>query len=139
MNETYTAEELQNLPFMNSNLDLEKRVEDLLNRLTLEEKFKISAGRMMWHTKPIKRFNCASRKPATIFGLDFKYIIAIKVRTMRETTEERKIPTKLDRYTKPVTNVRSISKGERIIIKKLAGNMNNPNFPYFGLKSISKF
>jgi hypothetical protein len=55
MNETYTEEELQKLPFRNSKLALEKRVEDLLSRLTLEEKFKLSAGRMMLHTKPIKR------------------------------------------------------------------------------------
>ncbi len=46
------------------NLDLEKRVEDLLSRLTLEEKFKLSSGRLMWHTKPIKRL---SVKPFTMY------------------------------------------------------------------------
>ena len=60
MNETYTENQLQKLPFRNSKLDLEKRVEDLLKRLTLDEKFKLSAGRMMWHTKPIKRLGVKS-------------------------------------------------------------------------------
>jgi len=64
MNETYSEKELQNLPFMNSNLNLEKRVEDLLSRLTLEEKFKLSTGRLMWHTKPIKRLGV---KPFTMY------------------------------------------------------------------------
>ncbi|MFX0046881.1 MAG: beta-glucosidase [Candidatus Hermodarchaeota archaeon] len=60
MNGTYTEEPLQNLPFRNTKLDLEKRVEDLLNRLTLEEKFKLSAGRLMWQTKPIRRLGIKS-------------------------------------------------------------------------------
>ena len=60
MNETYSKEELKNLPFMNESLELEKRVEDLLNRLTLAEKFKLCAGRMMWQTKPIKRLGIKS-------------------------------------------------------------------------------
>jgi len=64
MNETYSEEQLQNLPFMNNNLELEKRVEDLLSRLTLEEKFKLSTGRLMWHTKPIKRLGI---KPFTMY------------------------------------------------------------------------
>jgi beta-glucosidase len=55
MNTEYSEEELKNLPFMNSNLDLEKRVDDLLNRLTIEEKLKLCSGRHMWFTKPIKR------------------------------------------------------------------------------------
>ncbi|MHA1279070.1 MAG: glycoside hydrolase family 3 protein, partial [Candidatus Helarchaeota archaeon] len=43
-------------PFMNANLDIEERVEDLLNRLTLEEKIKLSSGRWTaFHTKPIRR------------------------------------------------------------------------------------
>ena len=36
--------ELKSLPFMDSSLDLEKRVEDLLGRLMLDEKFKLCAG-----------------------------------------------------------------------------------------------
>ena len=55
MNNTYSEEEIERLPFMDKNLDLEKRVEDLLGRLTIEEKFKLSSGRFMWQTKPIKR------------------------------------------------------------------------------------
>ena len=55
MKEVYSEKQLQIFPFMNGNLDLEKRVEDLLSRLTLEEKFKLSSGRLMWYTKPIKR------------------------------------------------------------------------------------
>ena len=60
MNETYTEDQLQKLPFRNIKLDLERRVEDLLSRLTLDEKFKLSAGRMMWHTKPIRRLGIKS-------------------------------------------------------------------------------
>ena len=55
MTEEYTQQELSNLPFMNSDLDLEKRVEDLLGRLTLEEKFRLSIGVQMFYTRPIKR------------------------------------------------------------------------------------
>ncbi|NVM31718.1 MAG: glycoside hydrolase family 3 C-terminal domain-containing protein [Candidatus Helarchaeota archaeon] len=42
---------------MNSSLDLEKRVEDLLGRLTLKEKFARCSGRWwaFMHTKPMKR------------------------------------------------------------------------------------
>ena len=64
MNEKYSEEQIQGLPFMNQDLDLEERVEDLLGRLTLEEKFKLSSGRFMWHTKPIKRLGL---KPFTMY------------------------------------------------------------------------
>ncbi|MCK4384290.1 MAG: glycoside hydrolase family 3 protein, partial [Candidatus Lokiarchaeota archaeon] len=60
MNEIYSEEQLQKLPFMDSSIKLEKRVEDLLSRLTLEEKFKLCSGRRMWHTKPIKRLGVKS-------------------------------------------------------------------------------
>ena len=53
-------EERASLPFMNSNLSLEERVEDLISRLTLEEKFKLSSGRLMWYTKKIKRLGIDS-------------------------------------------------------------------------------
>ena len=53
-------EEIVSLPFMNSNLSLEERVEDLLSRLTLEEKFKLSSGRLMWYTKKVKRLGIDS-------------------------------------------------------------------------------
>jgi len=55
MSEEISKSELLKLPFMNISLALEKRVEDLLERLTLKEKFKLCAGRGMWYTKPIKR------------------------------------------------------------------------------------
>ncbi len=64
MNEIYSKEQLQKLPFMDNNLNLENRVEDLLNRLTLEEKFKLCSGRFMWHTKPVKRLGI---KPFTMY------------------------------------------------------------------------
>ncbi len=64
MNEKYSEDQIQRLPFMDMNLDLEKRVEDLLGRLTLEEKIKLSSGRLMWHTKPIKRLGV---KPFTMY------------------------------------------------------------------------
>ncbi len=51
---------LSELPFMNSDLDFEKRVEDLLERLTLKEKFKLCAGRRMWYTLPLKRLGIES-------------------------------------------------------------------------------
>ena len=60
MNEIYSEEQLQKLPFMDSSINLEKRVDDLLSRLTLEEKFKLCSGRLMWHTKPIKRLGVKS-------------------------------------------------------------------------------
>ena len=55
MTEKISNEELAKFPFMDSNLDLEKRVEDLLGRLTLKEKFLLSAGRRIFFTRPIKR------------------------------------------------------------------------------------
>jgi len=48
------------LPFLNNNLELEKRVEDLLERLTLNEKFKLCAGRRWWYTKPLRRLGMKS-------------------------------------------------------------------------------
>jgi len=64
MNEIYSKDQPQKLPFMDIGINLEKRVEDLLSRLTLEEKFKLSTGRLMWHTKPIKRLGV---KPFTMY------------------------------------------------------------------------
>jgi len=60
MNEEFSKEELLNLPYMNSNFSVEERVKDLLSRLTLKEKFKLSAGRQMWYTKPIRRLGIKS-------------------------------------------------------------------------------
>jgi beta-glucosidase len=50
-----SPENLKNLPFMNENLDLEARVEDLLKRLTFEEKCLLSAGHSENSPPPIER------------------------------------------------------------------------------------
>jgi len=55
MNEEQKANDLSDLPFRNEKLSLEERVKDLLDRLTIEEKFKLLAGRHHWETKPIER------------------------------------------------------------------------------------
>jgi len=60
VNNSVNDEDLSNLPFMNEALDLESRVNDLLERLTLEEKFKLLVGRRMWFTRPIKRLGINS-------------------------------------------------------------------------------
>lgn len=60
MEENFSDEEIAKLLFMNSSINIEKRVEDLLGRLTLKEKFKLCAGRRMWYTKPIKRLRIKS-------------------------------------------------------------------------------
>ncbi|HUX98002.1 MAG TPA: glycoside hydrolase family 3 C-terminal domain-containing protein [Candidatus Deferrimicrobium sp.] len=64
MVEKYSKAELANLPFRNSNLELEARVEDLLNRMTIEEKCSICSGRWwaLFHTKPIKRLGINAYK-----------------------------------------------------------------------------
>jgi beta-glucosidase len=55
MTKEYSNKELNKLPFMDDALPLETRVDDLLNRLTIDEKFKLLTGRHMWETSPIKR------------------------------------------------------------------------------------
>lgn len=55
MSERLTPEEISKLPFMDVNLDVEERVEDLLSRLTQDEKFRLSYGRRIFFTAPIKR------------------------------------------------------------------------------------
>ncbi len=55
MTENISPKNLAKLPFMDSNLDLEERVEDLLGKLTLEEKFKLSVGTKGFFTRPIMR------------------------------------------------------------------------------------
>jgi len=62
MTEKLSKEELANLPFMDSSLDLEKRIEDLLGRLTLDEKFALSSGRMLFFTKHIRRLGIPAFK-----------------------------------------------------------------------------
>ncbi|KKK44001.1 MAG: Thermostable beta-glucosidase B [Candidatus Lokiarchaeum sp. GC14_75] len=51
---------LSEFPFMNNTLELEKRVEDLLGRLALNEKFRLCVGKRWWYTNPIRRLNIAS-------------------------------------------------------------------------------
>lgn len=48
------------LPFMNQGLSVEERVADLLNRLTLEEKLSLCAGKDLSSTKPVKRLGVKS-------------------------------------------------------------------------------
>ena len=60
MSKNYSEEELSQLPFRDKSLELEERVKDLLSRLSLEEKFKLCSGRLMWHTKPVKRLGVRS-------------------------------------------------------------------------------
>ncbi|MHA1144794.1 MAG: beta-glucosidase family protein [Candidatus Helarchaeota archaeon] len=57
MAEKLSKDEIRKLPFMNADLDIEERVEDLLNRLTLEEKFRLCSGKRLsfFSTKKIKR------------------------------------------------------------------------------------
>jgi len=62
MNEKLLNNEIKTLPFMDSNLDLEKRVEDLLGRLTLKEKFTLCSGTKNFFTKPIMRLGIKSFK-----------------------------------------------------------------------------
>ena len=52
--------DLSKLPFMDNSLDLEKRVDDLIKRLNLYEKFKLCAGRRFWHVPPIRRLGIKS-------------------------------------------------------------------------------
>ncbi|MFX0170866.1 MAG: beta-glucosidase [Candidatus Hodarchaeota archaeon] len=51
----YSKRELARLPFNNSSLDIKVRVDDLLNHLTLDEKFKLLSGRLLYRTRSIKR------------------------------------------------------------------------------------
>ena len=55
MTERISEEDLASLPFRNMSLGVEERVEDLLERLTLEEKFRLSVGVKAFFTRPIKR------------------------------------------------------------------------------------
>jgi beta-glucosidase len=55
MNPKFPRDDLAKLPFMDSKLDLESRIIDLLKRLTLEEKFSLCAGKDLRTTKPIER------------------------------------------------------------------------------------
>ncbi|MEJ2249140.1 MAG: glycoside hydrolase family 3 C-terminal domain-containing protein [Candidatus Lokiarchaeota archaeon] len=56
------SKEKKTLPYFNEKLDLEERVNDLLERLTIEEKFKLCAGHWLWKTKKVKRLGIKSFK-----------------------------------------------------------------------------
>ncbi|MHA2037564.1 MAG: beta-glucosidase [Promethearchaeota archaeon] len=64
MRKERSIRELSSLPFMNRSIKLEERVEDLLDRLTLHEKFRLLSGRKRWHTRRIRRLGI---KPFTMF------------------------------------------------------------------------
>jgi beta-glucosidase len=51
----YSKRELARLPFNDSSLDIDLRANDLLNRLTIDEKFKLLSGRLLYQTRSIKR------------------------------------------------------------------------------------
>ncbi len=55
MNTTPTPANLSQLPFMDNTLELEKRVDDLLNRLTLDEKFALCVGKSFFSANGVKR------------------------------------------------------------------------------------
>jgi len=55
MSDKNTKEELVNLPFRDSSLDIEQRVEDLIERMNLEEMFSLSSGTTIFFTRPLKR------------------------------------------------------------------------------------
>jgi beta-glucosidase len=50
-----TKIKLKSLPYWNDKLDLEERVDDLVGRLTLEEKIKLCSGWLLFFTKSIRR------------------------------------------------------------------------------------
>jgi len=64
MQEKYSPDELAKLPFRDGNLELEKRVEDLLSRLTLDEKFTLCIGKWnsIFSVSSIKRLGIKAYK-----------------------------------------------------------------------------
>jgi beta-glucosidase len=48
---------MDKFPYQNESLDTEKRVQDLLERMTLDEKFKIMTGHRLWWSNAIKRLH----------------------------------------------------------------------------------
>ncbi len=63
MTKKLSKKELKDAVYMNNSADLEKRVEDLLRRLTLEEKIKLISGRWTrFHTNSIKRLRIGGFK-----------------------------------------------------------------------------
>ncbi|MFW9921957.1 MAG: glycoside hydrolase family 3 C-terminal domain-containing protein [Candidatus Thorarchaeota archaeon] len=58
----FTQDFLEKYPYYNEQLDIEKRVSLLMERLTLKEKFKLLSGRIfsLWVTSPIRRLKVKS-------------------------------------------------------------------------------
>lgn len=57
-----SEEKLKDFPFWDSSLDVEERVNDLLSRLTLEEKIRLTTGKRIYWAKNIKRLGIPSLK-----------------------------------------------------------------------------
>ncbi|MFX1275661.1 MAG: glycoside hydrolase family 3 N-terminal domain-containing protein, partial [Promethearchaeota archaeon] len=49
-------------PFMNNDLNIEKRLDDLMGRLTLNEKIRLCHGKRIYWSRPIKRLGIPSMK-----------------------------------------------------------------------------
>lgn len=136
-----SREELLNLSFMDGDPDLEKRVEDLLGRLTLDEKIKLSAGRWGACSVPaIKRLGIKSFKMTDgphgvggvgLIGTRFRKNTYFPVPICRAATWN---PDSVQEYGKAVAEeVRShgfhmnLAPGINIIRSPLGGR----NFEYF--------
>ncbi|MHA1784088.1 MAG: glycoside hydrolase family 3 C-terminal domain-containing protein [Candidatus Helarchaeota archaeon] len=129
------------LPFMDSSLDLEKRVEDLLSRMTLDEKIKLGGGRWdICSTKKIKRLGIKSFRMTDgphgiggvgMIGTRFKKMVYFPVSICRASTWN---PELLERYGTAIgESVRAIgfhmnlAPGINIMRSPLCGR----NFEYF--------
>ncbi|MHA1976785.1 MAG: glycoside hydrolase family 3 C-terminal domain-containing protein [Candidatus Hodarchaeales archaeon] len=55
MDVIYSKQEIAHLPYRNPRFSLEKRVEDLLKRLTLDDKIRLLSGHRIFNTAPINR------------------------------------------------------------------------------------
>ncbi|MHA1714590.1 MAG: glycoside hydrolase family 3 protein, partial [Promethearchaeota archaeon] len=55
-----SRDKIKDFPFRDETLDLEKRLDDLLSRLTNEDKFRLFSGKNFWITNPIKRLGIPS-------------------------------------------------------------------------------
>ena len=68
------------LPYLNESLDVDSRVKDLLERLTLEEKFQIISGHMLWWTNANKRLKI-QRWVCRMVPVGFHFIpVIVKIR-----------------------------------------------------------
>ncbi len=62
MDVIYSKQEIAHLPYRNNKLDVEKRVEDLFKRLTLDEKIRLLSGHRIFNTAPINRVGLESMR-----------------------------------------------------------------------------